>query len=178
MSIASDIRLLLIFPKNPWSRRVKHISWKKSANYEGVYWPFWERSRMDGKKPLQEYISVWQNLLCIIYFLLVKFSWLSYTDLHQCPFLSDANQVFKGKCSRWMNRTFAAIFSSQLYVTLYCSRRAILSNFLVSLPDYLLKLSCGFLLMEAIVLICFSVFKDQLTSISKYFRKLCADQVH
>ena len=32
--------------------------------------------------------------------------------------------------------------------------------------------------MEAIVLICFSVFKDQLTSISNYFHTLCADQVY
>ena len=31
---------------------------------------------------------------------------------------------------------------------------------------------------EAIVFICFSVFKDQLTSISKYFHTLWADQIY
>ena len=43
---------------------------------------------MDGKKPLQEHISVRENLLYNIYFLLInKFSRISYTSLHLYLFL-------------------------------------------------------------------------------------------
>ena len=48
---------------------------------------FWERSRMDGKEPLQEHIYIWENLLYKIYSFLIKFLRISYTDLHLCSFL-------------------------------------------------------------------------------------------
>ena len=55
----------------------KTQKFKKSAIYEGdlkEHWPFsWKRSRMDGKEPLQEHISVWENLWYNTYFNIISF---------------------------------------------------------------------------------------------------------
>ena len=58
--------------------------WRRSR---GTLTFLWERSRMDGKEPLQEHISVWENLLYNIYFILIKFLRIIYTGLHLCSFL-------------------------------------------------------------------------------------------
>ena len=90
--------LLLIFQKKTWSWRIKHKSWKIRYLWRrsrGTFTFFWERSRMDGKEVLQEYISVWENLLCNIYFLLIKFSRISCIGLHLYPFLLFIQMLIK-----------------------------------------------------------------------------------
>ena len=67
---------------------------KKSASYEGEHWAF-SGKEAEWTETKHEDIFVWENLLCNIYFLLIKFSRISYTGLHLCPFLSDVNQIFK-----------------------------------------------------------------------------------
>ena len=82
----------------------KTQKWKKSAISEGEHWSFfWEIRKMEERK--HEHISVWENLLRNIYFLLIKFSRIIHAGFHLCLFLSDVNQIFKDKLSIWMNRT-------------------------------------------------------------------------
>ena len=81
---------------------------KKSAIYKGdleEHWSFFrERSRMDGKEPLQEHASVWEKLLYNIYFLLIKFSRISYADLHLCSLLFFFQMLIKHlKTNFYMN---------------------------------------------------------------------------
>ena len=70
---------------------------KNPASYEGEHRAF-SGKEAEWTETKHENIFVWENLLCDIYFLLIKFSRISYTGLHLCPFLSDVNQIFK--CSR------------------------------------------------------------------------------
>ena len=93
MSIASDLILPLIFRKSPRSKRIKHKSWKKSAIYEGEHSPYSEKEA-EWTERKQEYISVWENPLCNIRFLLITFSRISYTGLHLRLSLSDVNQTW------------------------------------------------------------------------------------
>ena len=90
MSIASAYDYCWFFEKklgrgekNTKVERIRYL-WRRSR---GTLTFFSERSRMDGKEPLQEHISVWENLLYNIYFLLIKFSRISYKGIHLCPFL-------------------------------------------------------------------------------------------
>ena len=90
MSIGSTQNYCRFFEKKlvrvEQNRKVEKISylWRRS---QGTLTFFWEKIRMGGKEPLQKHISVSENLLYNIYFLLVKFSRVSYTDLHLCSFL-------------------------------------------------------------------------------------------
>ena len=94
-----SVWLLLIFRKKNLVKENKIQKLKKSALYKGdleEHWSFfWKRSRMDGKEPLQEHISVWEKLLCNIYFLLSKFSRISYTGLHLCSLLFFCQMLIK-----------------------------------------------------------------------------------
>ena len=90
--------IIVDFSKKTWSWRIKHKSWKIRYLWRrsrGTFTFFWERSRMDGKEVLQEYISVWENLLCNIYFLLIKFSRISCIGLHLYPFLLFIQMLIK-----------------------------------------------------------------------------------
>ena len=153
---------------------------------------FRERSRMDGKEPLYEHISVWENLLYNIHFLLIKFSRISYTSLHLCSFLFFIQMLIKylkiNVLYEWtaLSRQFfrhglkslfivkGERFYDYFSVTIYLGKN---SNFLVTAPPraFLLVKSIPFNI-EAIGFFCFSVLKYQLTSISKYFHTLCVDQ--
>ena len=93
---------MLIFRKRSWSRRIKYKNWKKHLWRRTLIF-FWEIRKMEERK--QEHISVWENLLRDIYFLLIKFSRIIYAGFHLCSFFSDVNQIFKDKLSIWMNRT-------------------------------------------------------------------------
>ena len=64
---------------------------------------FFSGKEADWTERDQEHIFVRENLLCNKYFLMIKFSQISHSVLHLCPFLSDVNQIFKDKCSIWMN---------------------------------------------------------------------------
>ena len=82
--------LLVSQKKKTWSRRIEYKSWKLICLWRrspGTLTFLWKRSRIDRKEPLQEHISVSENLLYNIYFLLIKFSRISCTSLYLCPFL-------------------------------------------------------------------------------------------
>ena len=140
MSIASAYNCCWFFEKKltkvEKNTKVEKISYQWRRSQRRLTF-FWERSKMDGKEPLQEHISVLENLLYNIHFLLIKFPRIRHTGvIFICvvfSFLSDGNHIFKDKCSIWVNRIFAAIFSPRLYVTVYW-RRAFLWLFL---RDYL-----------------------------------------
>ena len=161
------------FSKKTWSRRIKHKIYKNQLSMKEISRNidfFW------GKKQ-----NWWKGTLAGTHFYLRKsiiqhifsFDQIFTNKLYRpwpvffSPFLSDFNQISKNKCSIRMNRTFGAIFSPLLYVTVYCQRRADYfsvavflgknSNFFVTAtPSPLPK---SFFLMKTIVFICFSVFK-------------------
>ena len=70
------------FSKKPLVEENKIQKFKKSAMYQGdlkEHWPFsGKEAEWNRKEPLQEHNSVWENLLYDIYFLLIKFSRVSY----------------------------------------------------------------------------------------------------
>ena len=84
----TDFSKKFLVEKNK-TQKLKKVSylWRRTRTF------FWERSRMDGNEAWT--YTFWENLLCNIYFLLVKFSRISYTGLHLRSFLSDVNQIFK-----------------------------------------------------------------------------------
>ena len=53
---------------------------KKPAIHEGEHWPF-SGKEIKWTERKQEHISVWENLPCNIYFLVIKFSRIGYTGL-------------------------------------------------------------------------------------------------
>ena len=64
----------------------------------------------------------------VAYIFLIKFSRISYTVLHLRPFLSDVNQIFKDKCSIWMNRASLFIVKGERFYEWFFGIREYLSQ--------------------------------------------------
>ena len=151
------------------TQKLKKISYLWRRSPETLTF-LWERSRMDEMETLQEHIYVWENQLSNIYFLLIKFSRISFMVFHLCTFPLFFQMLIK----------YFRI--NVLYEWIALSRQSFRHG-----PRHclLLKASCFmtmspwkvFLLTEAIFLFV-SLFKEQLTSISNYFSTFCADQVY
>ena len=62
--------------KNALDKDNKTTKLKKLALYDGEHWPF-SGKEAEWTESKQEDISVWENLLCNIYFLMIKFSRIS-----------------------------------------------------------------------------------------------------
>ena len=71
--------------RGEFNTKVEKISYLWRRSREILTFP-WERSRMDEMETLQEHMSVWENLLNNIYFLLIKFSRISFMGFHLCTF--------------------------------------------------------------------------------------------
>ena len=93
MPIVYDIIILLIFWKRPWSRRVKHKSWKNQLAMK-------ENTELfPGKKQNWRKQSMSTSPFEKSYYARYTFFWLNsriiYTGLHLCPCFSNVNQIFK-----------------------------------------------------------------------------------
>ena len=125
--------------------KISHL-WRRSRETL----PFlWERSRMDEMETLQEHFPIWENLLNNIYFLLIKFSRISFMDFYLCTFPLFFQMLIKylrkNVLYEWTALSRQSLRHGQ--VTVYVKGEC----FMTMSPWKV------FLLIEAIFFICFSV---------------------
>ena len=125
--------------------KISHL-WRRSRETL----PFlWERSRMDEMETLQEHLPIWENLLNNIYFLLIKFSRISFMDFYLCTFPLFFQMLIKylrkNVLYEWTALSRQSLRHGQ--VTVYVKGECFMT----------MSAWKVFLLIEAIFFICFSV---------------------